>query len=674
MLSIDKTTKSLVGLGRGKATFSISADVANRPTVNLTCAINVVADGSTNLEVASGRTIKVDTYSCKFNAVSVDGTLVISGDGQMFDAKTVAVSGNGKIIFNGSGAKITIAKITGNVASDPLSYENGAKASNVTISNTDDFTIGGKVIVRNLTLNSLSLNFADSVSLDKLLSLTPSSGDYYTLLWDTATTTNAKVLSIDKTTGSLVGLGCGTVTFSISANLFNSGTVSRSCTIKVVADGTTDLVVESGKTVTIDAYSCKFNAISIDGTLIVSGDGQMLDAKTVTIGSAGKIIVRGSGTKVTLTKVTGDVSAIPFSYENDAKASNVTIGNTSDFTIGGKAIATSLKLNDLSMAIGDNISLDKLITATPLSSDSYTLLWDTGKTTDASMVSIDKSAGNITALGRGEVTLSISADIFNGATASLSCKIIVAADPKAVIFSDVESKDLADNVIVVGTEAVLQTEASSSISKIDLLKNNGVFYDSGVIYVTQDAMKKFLDNVAKTDSKVNSSDATSLAMIIGNYTVENGLLKTVVLAKKITGSVIPSGAATFGKLKVIKMGAGGSGTVLPMVTDPGSLTNGRYLIKDPDGNVVTTATSIDKSKVYTLSVAILDNGSYDIDSEEGAVIDPLFLTSTVEVTPAPVTPVTPTPSDSGGGGGGCNAGFAGLLLMAAVPMFLRRKM
>ena len=43
------------------------------------------------------------------------------------------------------------------------------------------------------------------------------------------------------------------------------------------------------------------------------------------------------------------------------------------------------------------------------------------------------------------------------------------------------------------------------------------------------------------------------------------------------------------------------------------------------------------------------------------------------VTIAAVTKSAPAPSESGGGGGGCSAGFGALALLAAVPLFARRK-
>lgn len=438
-------------------------------------------------------------------------------------------------------------------------------------------------------------------------------------------------------------------------------------------NGYSDLVIEAGSTVTIDKYYCSCKNIAVNGTLIISGDNEMLDAQNVTLGANAKIIIRGNNPIVKFSKVTGSVAANPFSFGSGTSNAGFSIGDTSGLKIGGKAIATSLKLNDYSLKKDEAVSLDKLLAVTPSGSNSYTLLWDTLATSNAKVLSIDKTKESLTALASGKATLAMSADIFNSARASLSCTVTVTTAPTQLISSDVNSKDLPGDTVIAGTRAASSDEVSTDVSSIAALKNNVVPNGSGVLVVTPSATKEFIAGVAKTDSTVNSADAVSLAMIVASYSVKSDDLKTVVLAKELTGSDFPAKASTFGKLKVIKLGKDGAGTVLKMVTSADVLSNGCYLLKDSKGVTVTSDTAIDTSEVYTMSLAILDNGSFDIDSKAGTVIDPLFLTSTADAT-TPATPTNPTTPDSGsGGGGGCNAGFAGLLLLAEAPLFLRRK-
>ena len=97
-------------------------------------------------------------------------------------------------------------------------------------------------------------------------------------------------------------------------------------------------------------------------------------------------------------------------------------------------------------------------------------------------------------------------------------------------------------------------------------------------------------------------------------------------------------------------------------------TDGSFTILKTDGTQASG--HIDRTANYQILLFIADNGSFDLNKEEGMIADPAVIVRTSKTEPAP----EPEPTPSGGGGsGGCSAGFGALALLAAVPLFARRK-
>lgn len=95
------------------------------------------------------------------------------------------------------------------------------------------------------------------------------------------------------------------------------------------------------------------------------------------------------------------------------------------------------------------------------------------------------------------------------------------------------------------------------------------------------------------------------------------------------------------------------------LSNPLALKDGNFTVKTMD-NIIVSKDSQLSDDYYKVEMFIADNGSYDLDTKLGAILDPAALIS--ETT----TPV-PTPSSSGGGGG-CSAGASVIVLLALLPL------
>ena len=98
-------------------------------------------------------------------------------------------------------------------------------------------------------------------------------------------------------------------------------------------------------------------------------------------------------------------------------------------------------------------------------------------------------------------------------------------------------------------------------------------------------------------------------------------------------------------------------------------TDGSFTILTTDGKQAFG--HIDRTAKYQILLFIADNGSFDLNKAEDIIADPAVIVRTSKTEPMPEP--EPAPSGGGGGGGGCSAGWGALALLAAVPLFARRK-
>ena len=117
-------------------------------------------------------------------------------------------------------------------------------------------------------------------------------------------------------------------------------------------------------------------------------------------------------------------------------------------------------------------------------------------------------------------------------------------------------------------------------------------------------------------------------------------------------------AATAGAVKVLKILGSDDGKFFTFQSEAANVDDGEFALQSDSGDFMASTDAIDANETYTLILFIKDNGDFDLNDTPGTVVDPAAI---VETTAG-------SHSSSG-----CNDGFAGLLLMAAVPMIVWRK-
>lgn len=117
-------------------------------------------------------------------------------------------------------------------------------------------------------------------------------------------------------------------------------------------------------------------------------------------------------------------------------------------------------------------------------------------------------------------------------------------------------------------------------------------------------------------------------------------------------------AAWAGAVKVLKILGSDDGKFFTFQSEAANVDDGEFALQSDSGDFMASTDAIDANETYTLILFIKDNGDFDLNDTPGTVVDPAAI---VETTAG-------SHSSSG-----CNVGFAGLLLMAAVPMIVWRK-
>ena len=223
-------------------------------------------------------------------------------------------------------------------------------------------------------------------------------------------------------------------------------------------------------------------------------------------------------------------------------------------------------------------------------------------------------------------------------------------EPIAPVLPDV-SDDVKEEVkpVVGATE----TDTAEAAAKLDGITEDMLEIDKDeIVAVKADTVVKVVENIATLEN-VTSADVLPLPV----FTAKVESKKTVMISFSLAGADLK--AAKPEDVKVLKVLGADSGRLFKYASDITADMDEKFTIQKVDGTIFKGA--IEGSETYILSIFIKDGGAFDLDEADGSVTDPaaILATKTVE----------PHHSSSSG----CNAGFAGLLLLAAVPFIYRRK-
>ncbi|EXG78277.1 Synerg-CTERM sorting domain-containing protein [Cloacibacillus evryensis] len=299
----------------------------------------------------------------------------------------------------------------------------------------------------------------------------------------------------------------------------------------------------------------------------------------------------------------------------------------------------------------------------PSDADARDVVWTlsavSGAASSEDVIMEDAGNGNLSILLRSGHEKDY-AYTFTAATADgkFSDSITVVGDPvtDVEISGFIPTGDAVPNYIdavkpVGATSAVIEDIAAAvgvdvSVFRVGL---------NGVLYLNSETV-----NAAVKDAEDRDNLKVTAIIPLPLFSV-----KVSAAGKIAAAGMIISGdrlmAETPQKVALVKTRPDGTGEFFTYAEDQDAIGNKRFTLQTMDDKTMAPTDKIDPAQTYKLVLYIQDNGGFDIDPADCSIIDPVAIVKLAEETPAP----------SGSSSGGCNAGVAGIMLLAVIPLLTR---
>ncbi|CAM1381709.1 hypothetical protein FF3_02463 [Fretibacterium fastidiosum] len=203
--------------------------------------------------------------------------------------------------------------------------------------------------------------------------------------------------------------------------------------------------------------------------------------------------------------------------------------------------------------------------------------------------------------------------------------------------------------------------ADSGLEKGDLIVDR----KTGQVKLNADVGWEVAEKAVSSDGFID--EAKSLPVLTA--TLPSGA-SVAAVGLEVTGSALMAEEAS--GVKVLKVLGPEEGELLKYAGSVSEFGDGRFTVLDGSGRIVGDLSGRGR---YVLTLFIEDGGKYDLDGRaNGRIVDPALLLSVEEPNASSPKP-KPKPGNESKGSGGCNAGllWGWLLLVAAVPVTLRRR-
>ena len=221
-------------------------------------------------------------------------------------------------------------------------------------------------------------------------------------------------------------------------------------------------------------------------------------------------------------------------------------------------------------------------------------------------------------------------------------------------------KDKPENV-EAATPAIKEAteDAKDDISNTtNIKKENLVATANGTLTISPVLAKSALEEVMSADKEVAPKNVVLLPIVSTTVKAKN----VAAMAFSMTGAQLGAEEGTVaGDVKIIKVLADGKGAQFSYASSAAGYQDETFTLKDANDKTLALTDKVVKTSDYKLIIFVADGGNFDLDKTPGSVVDPVAVATNA---------AKPTPHSSSSG---CNAGFAGLLLLAAVPFIYRRK-
>lgn len=221
-------------------------------------------------------------------------------------------------------------------------------------------------------------------------------------------------------------------------------------------------------------------------------------------------------------------------------------------------------------------------------------------------------------------------------------------------------KDKPENV-EAATPAIMEAteDAKDDIaSTTNIKKEDLVATANGTLTISPVLAKSALEEVMSADKEVAPKNVVLLPIVSTTVKAKN----VAAMAFSMTGAQLGAEDGTVaGDVKIIKVLADGKGAKFSYATSAAGYQDETFTLKDAKDKTLALTDKVVKTSDYKLIIFVADGGNFDLDKPPGSVVDPVAVATNA---------AKPTPHSSSSG---CNAGFAGLLLLVAVPFVYRRK-
>ena len=615
----------------GSSEFTLSADkTTGGASTDLSVENSKLTLGSayfSNISVMSKESILKITKD-----TTVTGELNLSGALEIEDGATLtagSLTAYGTITFKGTGKIAVTGSMSGDVAIYiPVGSEMG---KHITYGSGSPI-IKPAVETKELKLTNTKLSLKPNEERDLIAMVLPENATLQKITWGTS---DAAIVSVDQK-GHVTALTEG----SASINVKIEGTeLSADCKIEVK----------------IPVIPVRSVEVSPKPLALTAGDTAQLAARiTPQDATNPNISYTSSKPEIVSADANGRVEAI----KAGEAVVTVTAGEKSDsvtITVTPKPVlvipVSSIELTPAAITTAKNkkTSVTALVTE---NATNRTLTWSCEKSVE--ITAITETGCEITAHKAGEYTLTASANDGSKTEASCTVKVID------------ESLQIAAPIDTAKTDkqtAAPKTVPATEVTKIieTLIADGKLEGSDGEGFVISESKAK----EAAEQNGVKPETIIPLQTVAG--IIDSEKKTRAILAFAIAGGNIPEDAKTFADIAILKLTASGDFVPLTQVSGEEGLVQGAYMIKSGNTAILPTDTP-DRGAVYTLCVAVDDNGSFDYDNTEGSVVDTPALGVKNATTPIPETnPVKST--------GGCNGGIGitALTAAAALRWLLRRK-
>ena len=653
------------------------------------------------------------TVSVLVSAISISGeTAVFEGGKTTLTASvTPEDAANKSVTWSSSNADIASVNAAGEVT--------GVKAGTATITATAKDGSGIKatreITVKPVLVSEIKLSGADNViegsSTTLSAAILPSNATDKSVTWSSSNTAVATV----NTSGVVTGVKVGTATITATAKDGSGIKGTKTITVKpvlvtsitisgvsgVLKDQTITLSVAVQPTNATDKSVTWSSSNAAVATVNASGVVKGVKAGTVTITAAAK---DGSGKKATKVITVNPVFVTAISItgsDNVPEKSSVTLtanitpssasdkdvawtsSNAAVATVSASGVVTGVKTGTATITAtakdGSGIKGTKVITVKPILITSITL------SGAASVVEGGSTTLSAAILPANATDKSVTWISSNAAVATVSASGVVTgvkAGTATITATAKDGSNITGTTTVTVTEKVTTGDTSVTTPVLPTLP-------TGITAIAEKAITALgLDDASLAKAGITASTATAKN---GSVYLNDAIVQSAaagcgvsydsvasmpifkvedanVKAGGIVAVAFETAGAKFGsitsadKAKVLAVSVNGTGKLLTYVSSAANAADNTFTIMDDAGSIVST---IDPSKTYRIVAFIADNGTLDLDSDEGTVVSSLAVLS-VKSSDVTSKDVTSKDTRSGSGGGGCNVGF-GMLALLMLP-------